>query len=334
MPEDERPRRGCAAAARTAARSAKHRRRRRQSPSPGRLKDALARNGCGGGQMQQSRREQRRRRIVRLVRPRRQRRGGPGSSSRSIAASIRTVATARSACGLCDGFFFPISYATYASHLAEDARDVPVELRGAGGTLRLSQPRQEISQAISLNGAAYAALPNAFRYRKEYVKGCSCKEAEYSPTEIEASGQKAEGRAGNPARRLRLRRPAPKPPRLPPTASGRARSFNADGRTSPERRLRRSRTAPDAAEAASRAPQEPPPAAEAREPDRRGSNRPWSRDAAPTRRGYSESGGLTPPCLRAAPRAAVRSAAAEASAPAHAPGRSARAARAGTEPCL
>ena len=68
-------------------------------------------------------------------------------------------------------------------------------------------PGSGIEQAISLNGSAYADLPVAFKYRKEYVKGCSCKQAEYNPTEIETYNKSAEADAAtsrpkaNPARR-------------------------------------------------------------------------------------------------------------------------------------
>ena len=40
--------------------------------------------------------------------------------------------------------------------------------------------------------ASYSDLPAAFKYRKEYITGCSCKANEYNPTAIEAAGQKAE----------------------------------------------------------------------------------------------------------------------------------------------
>jgi hypothetical protein len=52
-------------------------------------------------------------------------------------------------------------------------------------------PGQEIEQAVSLSGSAYMDLPVALRYRKEYVKGCSCKQAEYNPTEIMAANKQA-----------------------------------------------------------------------------------------------------------------------------------------------
>ena len=53
-------------------------------------------------------------------------------------------------------------------------------------------PGQEIEQAISVNGSAYMDLPVALKFRKAYVNGCSCKQAEYNPTEIE-EGQQARG---------------------------------------------------------------------------------------------------------------------------------------------
>jgi hypothetical protein len=36
-------------------------------------------------------------------------------------------------------------------------------------------PGEDMQQAVSINGQAYTALPNAFRYRKEVVAGCSCR---------------------------------------------------------------------------------------------------------------------------------------------------------------
>ena len=72
---------------------------------------------------------------------------------------------------------------------------MPVELRGARRALCLSQSWPGTEQAISLNGSAYADLPVAFKYRKEYVKGCSCKQAEYNPTDIETYNKSAEATA-------------------------------------------------------------------------------------------------------------------------------------------
>ena len=38
----------------------------------------------------------------------------------------------------------------------------------------------------------YTSLKSAFRYRKEFVQGCSCKEAEYTPPEGEQTGKRAD----------------------------------------------------------------------------------------------------------------------------------------------
>jgi hypothetical protein len=36
-------------------------------------------------------------------------------------------------------------------------------------------PGEDMEQAITITGQAYTALPNAFRYRKEIIAGCSCR---------------------------------------------------------------------------------------------------------------------------------------------------------------
>ena len=39
---------------------------------------------------------------------------------------------------------------------------------------------------ISPDGRPYDSIENAWRYRKEYIKGCSCKPTEYSQADIDA----------------------------------------------------------------------------------------------------------------------------------------------------
>jgi hypothetical protein len=165
--------------------------RRRQAE----LMDALARNGCAGGRpmQQQARRDS----------------GGGGlfgwfgrggrdeeeavQPEGPVYRSIDPNGRYRSVCvRTCDGFFFPVSYQTYASHLSQDASVCQSSCAAPAELYVYRNPGQEIDQAISLNGTAYSDLPNAFKYRKEYITGCSCKANEYNPTAIEAAGQKAE----------------------------------------------------------------------------------------------------------------------------------------------
>jgi hypothetical protein len=158
--------------------------RRRQAE----LQDALARAGCGG----QPRQTARRGGLFDIFG------GGQDEEIQDIPQtpiyrSIDPNGRYRSVCvRLCDGFFYPISYATYASHLAQEAQQCQSSCAAPAELYVYRNPGQEIEQAISLSGSAYMDLPVALRYRKEYVQGCSCKQAEYNPTEIEAANKRAE----------------------------------------------------------------------------------------------------------------------------------------------
>jgi hypothetical protein len=76
----------------------------------------------------------------------------------------------------CDGFYFPISYSTVASRFTDDARACQRLCPAAEAELySFHNPGEDMQQAVSISGQAYTALPNAFRYRKEVVAGCSCR---------------------------------------------------------------------------------------------------------------------------------------------------------------
>jgi len=76
----------------------------------------------------------------------------------------------------CDGFYFPISYSTVPARFAADAQACQRLCPGAEVSLySYRNPGDSMQQAVAINGAPYTALPNAFRYRKELVAGCSCR---------------------------------------------------------------------------------------------------------------------------------------------------------------
>jgi Protein of unknown function (DUF2865) len=193
--------------------------RRRQAE----LMDALARNGCTGGRpmQQQVHRDSGGGGFFGWFG-----RGGgdeqePTQPAGPVYRSIDPNGRYRSVCvRTCDGFFFPVSYQTYASRLAQDATVCQSSCAAPAELYVYRNPGQEIDQAISLNGTAYADLPAAFKYRKTYIKGCSCKADEYNPTEIEAANQKAEATPapGKPGKKKRgapaaqAAAPAPQPP--------------------------------------------------------------------------------------------------------------------------
>jgi len=59
---------------------------------------------------------------------------------------------------------------------SDDARACQRLCPAAGVELySFRNPGEDMEQAVSVSGQAYTALPNAFRYRKEIIAGCSCR---------------------------------------------------------------------------------------------------------------------------------------------------------------
>jgi Protein of unknown function (DUF2865) len=76
----------------------------------------------------------------------------------------------------CDGYYFPISYSTVPNRFADDEHTCQ-RLCPASEVALYSyrNPGEDIQQAVSTAGQPYTALPNAFRYRKEFSAACSCR---------------------------------------------------------------------------------------------------------------------------------------------------------------
>ena len=76
----------------------------------------------------------------------------------------------------CDGYYFPISYSTVPSRFADDQRACQRCVPASEVALySYRNPGEGMEQAVSNSGQSYTALPNAFRYRKEFTAGCSCR---------------------------------------------------------------------------------------------------------------------------------------------------------------
>jgi hypothetical protein len=91
----------------------------------------------------------------------------------AAAGTFRTVC-ARS----CDGYYFPISFATVPGRFADDEHTCKALCPNAEATLyTYRNPGEDISSAVSLSGQPYSQSPNAFKYRQQYDKACSCKAA-------------------------------------------------------------------------------------------------------------------------------------------------------------
>ncbi|HAO39966.1 MAG: DUF2865 domain-containing protein [Bradyrhizobiaceae bacterium] len=98
----------------------------------------------------------------------------PGSAPMDNGAASGTYRTvcARS----CDGFYFPISFATVPSRFADDERTCKALCPAADATLfTYRNPGEDMNQAVSISGQPYSQSPNAFKYRQAFDKSCSCK---------------------------------------------------------------------------------------------------------------------------------------------------------------
>ncbi|WP_088343224.1 MULTISPECIES: DUF2865 domain-containing protein [Rhodomicrobium] len=87
----------------------------------------------------------------------------------------------------CDGFYFPISFSTLGSRFAEDEQKCKDQCAAPAQLYVYKNPGEEVEQMVSLSGEPYNNMKNAWRNRKQYVRGCSCKPEEYSQHEIEQS---------------------------------------------------------------------------------------------------------------------------------------------------
>lgn len=149
----------------------------------------LARNGCGPQYQQEA-----------------QRRGGISNPFASLWQDEDTslgrgnefrplpFATYRTVCvRLCDGYYFPISFSTLENHFARDVEACQQKCAAPVELYFHQNPGGSMDQAMSVSDRRpYTSLKSAFRYRKEYVQGCSCKQAEYTPSPADRGERKAE----------------------------------------------------------------------------------------------------------------------------------------------
>lgn len=109
-----------------------------------------------------------------------------GNSSRSAAAPSSSWdtgepagSTFRTICvRTCDGYYYPISFATNASRFRDDEQVCQRTCPAAQVSLyTYRNPGEDVAQAVSLSGESYSSLPTAFRYRQQYDAACSCRQS-------------------------------------------------------------------------------------------------------------------------------------------------------------
>lgn len=159
----------------------------------------LARNNCGASYQQQARRRES---------------SGPfgfweddSEGSASGGGGLGTYgnlgyATYRTLCvRLCDGYYFPVSFSTLPNHFQRDAETCQSKCAAPVELYYYQNPGAAVEQAVGVgSNTPYTELKTAFRYRKEYVQGCSCKQAEFVPqSQPQQSGAVAPAPGSAPA---------------------------------------------------------------------------------------------------------------------------------------
>ena len=107
--------------------------------------------------------------------------GGPASSAPDYgsypAPDVPQSSTYRTLCvRTCDGYYFPISFATVPAKFQDDEHMCQRMCPAAEVALFTHRnPGEGVAQAVSLSGKPYTQLPTAFRYRQELNPSCGCK---------------------------------------------------------------------------------------------------------------------------------------------------------------
>jgi hypothetical protein len=106
----------------------------------------------------------------------------PGPADAPIMPADTAVAptgTYRTVCvRSCDGYYFPISFATIPARFGDDDRTCKSLCPASdAGLFTYRNPGEDINSAVSIAGQPYSSAPNAFKYRTEFNPSCSCRAA-------------------------------------------------------------------------------------------------------------------------------------------------------------
>jgi hypothetical protein len=96
----------------------------------------------------------------------------PSKERQRSAASRRTY---RTVCvRLCDGYFFPISFAVPSRYLVRDARRCQESCGAEARLFYHSDVNADLADMTDLEGRQYSKLESAFLYRTAYFPNCKC----------------------------------------------------------------------------------------------------------------------------------------------------------------
>jgi Protein of unknown function (DUF2865) len=157
----------------------------------------LARNNCGSTYQQQARRSEQN-----PYQSLWQEDSGTGGGGLGGSFANLPYATYRTVCvRLCDGYYFPVSFSTLPNHFERDAEVCTSKCAAPTELFYYQNPGGSVEQMVGAQtNTPYSSMKTAFRYRKEFVQGCSCKAEEYNAgTPATGDPNQKQGAAGSPA---------------------------------------------------------------------------------------------------------------------------------------
>lgn len=157
----------------------------------------LARNNCGSTYQQQARRSEQN-----PYQSLWQEDSGAGGGGLGGSFANLPYATYRTVCvRLCDGYYFPVSFSTLPNHFERDAEVCTSKCAAPTELFYYQNPGGSVEQMVGAqSNTPYSSMKTAFRYRKEYVQGCSCKAEEYNAgTPVPGDPNQKQGAVTTPA---------------------------------------------------------------------------------------------------------------------------------------
>jgi hypothetical protein len=101
---------------------------------------------------------------------------------------------------LCDGYYWPISFATDKAHLRRDSRRCNRSCSAPAGLYYYPNPGGVPEDMVSLDGVPYKSLGTAFLFRASYDASCKCRPHPWEKEALEGAGR-VSAAARNPTRR-------------------------------------------------------------------------------------------------------------------------------------
>ena len=103
----------------------------------------------------------------------------PGRPPRKQPGTYRTMCVR-----LCDGYYFPISFATTRNKFEDDAKRCERQCPSRSRLYVYRNPGEDLEHMVDLQDEPYAQLPTAFRFQTAYNSQCTCRGNPWDPEEI------------------------------------------------------------------------------------------------------------------------------------------------------